>query len=132
MALLTKLCIKEVQNSYLVTDFRCRYARNHNGILPTSRPTCNKIEITVIAPATDDFLFYEWFVNQSVLSGKLSYELPITCKNAYPDARTISFVDAKCLAFTEHYDIRRKSRRLLTLEIIPQQVKIDDIDVNHL
>lgn len=66
------------------------------------------------------------------MSGKLSYELPVTSKNAYPEARTIGFVDAKCLAFSEHYDIQRKSRRLLTLELIPQQVKIDDIDVNHL
>lgn len=136
MALLTKLYIQDHPDHYLVTDFRCHYSRTHNGFLPTSRPTCNMIEITVVAPESDDFLFYEWFVNQTLLSGKLSYELPVTCKNAYPDARTIGFVDAKCLAFTEHYDIRqdirRKSRRLLTMQIIPQRVKIDDIDVEHL
>ena len=132
MALLTKLYIKDRQDYYLVTDFRCHYSRKHNGFIPTSRPTCNKIEITVVAPETDDFLFYEWFVNQTVMSGNLSYELPVSSKNAYPEARTIGFVDAKCLAFSEHYDIKRKSRRLLTLELIPQQVTIDDIDINHL
>ena len=132
MALLTKLYFNEVQDPYLVVGFRCRYSRKHDGIRPTTTPTCNQIEITVIAPETDDFLFYEWFVNQSMLSGRLAYELPVSTKNAYPEERTIGFIDAKCFAFSEHYDIQQKSRRLLRLELVPEQVKIDDMDINHL
>lgn len=132
MALLTKLYINEVQDPYLVVDFHCRYSKKHDGLRPITTPTCNRIEITVIAPETDDFLFYEWFVDQSMLSGHLAYELPVSTKNAYQEERTIGFVDAKCFAFSEHFDIRQKSRRLLTLELVPMQVTIDDLDIRHL
>lgn len=132
MALLTKLKFQDVHDPYLVVEFHCSYARKHNRYLPTSSPACEQIEITVIAPGTDDFLFYEWFINQSLLSGSLSYELPVTTTNAYPEARSIEFTDAKCLSFSEHYDVSCKNRRLLTLVIIPEEVKIDNIDVKHL
>ena len=132
MALLTKLKIQDVKDPYLVVGFHCRYARKHNRYIPISSPACEQIEITVIAPSTDDFLFYEWFINRNMLSGSLSYELPVTSKNAYPEARCIGFTDAKCLSFTEHYDVSSKNRRLLTLMIIPEEVKIDGVNVKHL
>lgn len=132
MALLTKLYINEVQEPYLVVGFRFRYARKHDGFRPVSAPACERMEITVIAPETDDFLFYEWFINRSMLSGYLAYEQPVSAKNAYPEERTVCFIDAKCLAFSEHFDIRRKNRRLLTLEVIPERINIDGTDIRHL
>ena len=132
MALFTKLYINEIQSPYLVVDFRFHYERSHDGYRPISSPTCERMLITIIAPQADDFLFYEWFINQDVLSGHLAYELPVTTRNAYPEERTIGFVEAKCLAISEHYDIRQNSRRLLTLEVIPEQVQIDEMDINHL
>lgn len=132
MALLTKLTIQDVQNEYLVVGFHCTYSRQHNRYVPTSRPTCDQIEITVVAPEKDDFLFYEWFIEQSTLTGKITYELPVTSKNAYPEVRSIGFTDARCLSFTEHYDVNSMSRRLITIVIVPEEVKIDDVEVKHL
>ena len=132
MALLTKLKFNDTQDEYLVVGFRCRYTRQYNRYRPTSCPACEQMEITVVAPTTDDFLFYEWFVNQNALSGKLCYELPVTSQNAYPEVRTIGFSDATCLSVNEHYDVSRQNRRLLTMVIIPQEITINDINVQHL
>ena len=77
-------------------------------------------------------MFYEWFINRSVLSGSLYYELPVTSASAYPEERSIGFTDARCLAFTEHYDVRDNNRRLLTLTLVPEEVTLDEINVKHL
>ena len=130
MALLTKLKIQDTQGTYLVVGFRCRHAKKHDRYHPISAPVCEQIEITVVAPTTDDFLLYEWFINHNELSGKLSYELPVTVRNASPGTRCIGFTDARCLKFSEHYDVSLKSRRLLTIVIIPRKVTIDGININ--
>ncbi len=132
MALLTTLKIKDVQDEYKVADFRCHYARRYNQFIPESAPSCERIEITVVAPDTDDYSIYEWFVNRSLMSGRLSYELPVSLSNSYSERRTIDFTNARCFAFSESYDIDTQSRRLLKMTIIPEHVAIDGMAFNHL
>jgi len=124
--------MQDIQDPYLVVGFRCRYSRKHNGFHPTTSPTCEQIEITVVASANDDFLFYEWFINRSKQSGSLSYELPLSPQSGNSEMRVIDFKDAGCLSVSEHYDINERNRRLITIVIIPEEVKIDDINVKHL
>jgi len=132
VALLTKLKMQDIQDPYLVVGFRCRYSRKHNGFHPTTSPACEQMEITVVAPENDDFLFYEWFTNRGKLSGSLSYELPVSPQNGSGEKRVIDFSDAGCLSVSEHYDISDRNRRLITVVIVPDEVKIDDINVKHL
>ena len=124
--------MQDVQEPYLVVGFRCRHSRKHNGFHPTSSPACEQIEITVVAPLDDNFLFYEWVVNHSKQSGSLSYELPVSPQNGNGEKRVIEFSDAGCLSVSEHYDVNEPHRRLITLVIVPDEVKIDDINIKHL
>ena len=132
VALLTKLNMQGVQDPYLVVGFRCRHSRKHNGFHPTTSSSCEQIEITVVAPTNDDFLFYEWLINRSKQSGSLSYELPVSPQNGSGEKRVIEFSDAGCLSVSEHYDINERNRRLITIVVVPEEVKIDDINVKHL
>ena len=132
VALLTKLKMQDIQDPYLVVGFRCRYSRKHNGFHPTTCPACEQIEITVVATERDDFLFYEWLINRNKQSGQLTYELPMSPHTGTGELRVIDFTNAGCLSVSEHYDINERNRRLITIIIIPDEVKIDDINVKHL
>lgn len=132
MALLTTLKIKDVEAKYKVVDFRCHFARHYNQFNPDEAPACERIEMTVVAPDTDDFTFYEWFINGSLLSGELCYELPVSIRNVSSEKRTIAFADARCFAFSEDYDINSESRRTLKVSVVPQHVTIDQVNIVHL
>ena len=132
MALLTTLKIKDVPNDYKVWDFRLHMARSYNNFHPSSAASCELIEMTVVAPDTDDYTFYEWFNSRSLLSGQLAYELPVSLNHTYSETRVIDFKDAQCYAFTESYDINTQSRRLLKIMLVPQQVEMDSIEFDKL
>lgn len=131
MALLTTLRLKDVQNDYKVADFRCHFARHYNHFTPDTVPSCERIEMTVVAPESDDYTFYEWFVNRGILSGELCYELPVTLNNSSSEVRKISFEDARCFAFSESYDIDEASRRLLKVVIVPEKVTVGYVTFVH-
>ena len=82
MALLTTLKLKDVEDDYKVANFRLHMARNYNQFNPESAPACERIEMTVVAPSTDDYTFYEWYKQRSLLSGTLTYELPVSMRTA--------------------------------------------------
>jgi len=132
MALLTTLKIKDAQQDYKVANFRMHMARSYNRFNPESAPMCEHIEITVVAPNTDDYTFYEWFKNRSMLSGQLAYELPVSLNHTYSETRVIEFKDAQCYTFTESYDISDKNRRLLKIRIIPEHVTMNSIEFDKL
>lgn len=132
MALLAKLTLKDIKNDgYNVRDFRCHYSRRYNHFNPESAPFCERIEMTVVAPETDDYTIYEWYINRSLMSGKLTYELPLTLKSN-GEIRTIEFVDAQCFAIRENYNIGEKLRRLLKIVIIPEKVNMQNVSFDHL
>jgi hypothetical protein len=131
MALLTTLALSGSQYQYKVADFRCRFVRRYNQFNPESAPCCDCIEMTVIAPDTDDYTFYEWYINRSIMSGKLIYELPVTVSSNM-EVRKIEFKDAQCFSIKEDYDIDKDSRRLLTLSIVPEKVSMDNVSFAHL
>ena len=87
--------------------------------------------MTVVAPETDDYTIYEWYVNRSLMTGKLTYELPVTIKSS-GDKRSIDFVDAQCFSISENYNISEMKKRLLKIVIIPEQVSMQNVSFSHL
>ena len=71
MALLTTLKLKDVSDDYKVADFHLHMSRSYNQFNPESAPSCESIEMTVVAPSTDDYTIYEWYNNDSLLSGPI-------------------------------------------------------------
>ena len=132
MALLATLKLKDVMDDYKIADFHLHMSRHYNQFNPESAPSCESIEMTVVAPVTDDYTIYEWYNNDSLMSGTLTYELPVSLNHTYSDTRVIEFQDAKCFAFSENYDIDSTSRRLLTIRIVPEKVTMDSVSFNKL
>ncbi len=132
MALLTTLKLKDKEQDYKVVDFRLHMARNYNQFSPDSAPACDRIEMTVVAPSTDDFTFYGWYQDRCLLSGRLAYELPVSLNHAYSESRIIDFEDAQCFGFNESYDLYSKHRRLLKLMIVPGRVTMDSVSFEKL
>jgi len=131
MALLSTLSFKDITNVYNVRDFRCHYSRHYNHFNPESTPFCERIEMTVVAPETDDYTIYEWYINRSLMTGTLTYELPVTLKSSC-DKRSINFVDAQCFSISEYYNISEPNKRLLKIVIIPEKVTMQDVSFSHL
>ena len=131
MALLTTLTFKDITSVFNVLDFRCHFSRRYNHFNPESTPFCERIEMTVVAPETDDYTIYEWYVNRSLMSGTLTYKLPVTLKSSGED-RLIDFFDAQCFSLSENYDINEKKKRLLKIVIIPEQVSMQNVSFSHL
>lgn len=132
MALLTTLKLNDISDDYKVTDFHLHMSRRYNQFNPESAPSCERIEMTVVAPDTDDYTIYEWYNNDSLMSGKLAYELPVSLNHTYSETRVIEFQNARCFAFNESYDLNSFSRRLLTIKIVPEKVSMDHICFNKL
>ena len=131
MALLSTLTFKDITNEFNVLDFRCHFSRRYNHFNPESAPFCERIEMTIVAPETDDYTIYEWYINRNMMSGTLTYELPVTLKNS-GDKRSIDFVDAQCFSISENYDISEMKKRLLKIVIIPEQVSMQNVSFIHL
>lgn len=132
MALLATLRLHDASYDYKVLDFHCHYSRHYNHFNPESAPSCERIEMTVVAPETDDYTLYEWYVNRSIMSGRLNYELPVTINQANADSRVIEFTDAQCFAISENYNIDSKNRRLLKIIINPGKVSMENVSFVHL
>jgi hypothetical protein len=107
-------------------------ARNYNQFNPESAPACERIEMTVVAPSTDDYTFYEWYKQRSLLSGTLTYELPVSMNHTYSENRVIEFKDALCFGFSESYDIDTHHRRLLKLLLVPTNVILNNVSFQKL
>jgi hypothetical protein len=131
MALLSTLTFKDITNEFNVLDFRCHFSRRYNHFNPESTPFCERIEMTVVAPETDDYTIYEWYINRNLMSGKLTYKLPVTLKSSGED-RLIDFFDAQCFSISENYNINEKKKRLLKIVIIPEKVSMQNVSFSHL
>ena len=132
MALLKKLQIGDnhadrYTKEYLLTDFKCHTLRLHNEFRPDADKYCDSVEMTVIAPGKEDMQLYDWFINQSTLSGRLLIQLPPQPNQSEPDCQKILFEEAKCFSFEEEYHINRDQRRILKMRFVAEQVNINGV-----
>jgi len=118
---------------YLLTDYHCHFKREseHNG--PTTKPICDHITLTIVAPGRDDLSLFEWYINGDVLNGCIVFDVSVGVrKNDTIDQRVIVFEEARCFSLTEHYQIDDLRRRELILEIDAESVTINDLTFEHL
>lgn len=138
MSLLKKLQIGDNNSGrytkeYLLVDYKCYTFRRHNEYRPDTEKYCDKIELTVIAPGKEDMMLYEWFVEQSFLSGRILIELSPLSSQTAGEVRSILFEEGTCFSFEEDYHIGVNQRRMLKLSFVAEEVNIDGvIFVRHL
>lgn len=132
MSLLKKLQIGDnalgrYSKEYLLVDYKCHTFRSHNEFRPSSTMSCERIDLTIIAPGVDDMSIYDWFINQTTIDGRLLIELPAMLHQGSTEYKEIQLEEASCFSMEEHYEIGKNQRRVLKLGIIAGTVTIDGI-----
>ncbi len=117
--------------TYDVVECKCHFNRHHNFNLPDANAVCDKMELTVVAPGKEDLNLYEWYIDQTSLSGKLTFDLTTASKNGSQATKEITFEDATCFSIAENYDIGKKRRRHLILEIIAAKITAENVEFEH-
>lgn len=112
---------------YDVVECKYRFNRQYNYYHPSSDAQCDNIKLTIVAPNMADLNLYEWYINQSILSGKITFELMPDATIELAQSKEIVFEDAACYSIEEDYHIDRNQQRLLTLEISAKEVVINKI-----
>lgn len=133
MAIIAKLqfgdnASRRYAREYLVTDFKCHVSRRHNEARPDSRPRCESLELTVVAPGRDDLNLTEWYVGETCMSGRLLVELPAPSPNQPPQWKEVLFENGLCYGLAEDYHIDERVRRSLRLSIVAEEMTIDTIE----
>lgn len=119
--------VKRYAKEYLVTDFKCRATRRHNGVRPDSDAMFERIDLTVIAPGRQDLNLYQWYANGESQNGRILIELSSPTPNGMDEWKQVLFEDASCFAISENYSIDNRKRRELTLSIMAMKVTVDDV-----
>lgn len=117
--------------TYAVVDCKYRFMRHHNFYHPDTDARCDKVTLTVVAPGRDDLNLYEWYIDQSSQSGKITFDLTPTTNDSAAATKEMFFEDAVCFSIAESYDIGTRNRRLLTLEIIADQITVENVPFNQ-
>lgn len=131
MALLASLQLGDNDNKrytkeYLVTEVKCHLVRPHNLYYADSKPRCERLELTVIAPGKEDLTLVDWYINQTSMSGRVVVSLSNEAKLGVGDTKEILFEDAMCFSLAESYDIEA-GRRIMILSVIPGILTIDNV-----
>ena len=118
---------KRYSKEYLVSDVRCHIQRQHNRFYADSNAKCERLEVTVVAPGKDDLTLIDWYVSQSLMTGRVVIAMSNEVKLDASDSKEILFEDATCFGLKEHYDITG-GRRMMTLSIAASAMTIDHVE----
>lgn len=117
---------------YTVQSFQNHYSRTHNHNHPDSVPRCESITLTLKAPVKEDLMLYEWFVDQSYMSGRIYCEIFSAKDMDGSEPYIICFDDAQVYELSENFDFQSDSLRLITLQIDAMKVTSNDVAFEHL
>lgn len=95
--------------------------------MPDSDPRCDQVFLSVIAPDKNDLELFEWYIDQTSLSGKIVIDLANQSAKYDITERTFKFENAKCFSISESYDINETNRHQLKLGIMMEKLEIDEI-----
>ena len=107
---------------------RCqvKVSRKYEAYMPDSDPRCDQVILSVIAPSKNDLELFEWYIDQTSLSGKIIIDLANQSAKYDITERTFKFEDAKCFSIEESYDINDTNRHQLKLGIMMEKLEIDE------
>lgn len=113
---------------YKVVQCEVKVSRHHNSYTPDGNPRCDQLILSVIAPNKDDLMLFEWYIDQSTLSGKVVIDLANQSSKYDITTRTLKFEDAKCFSIAETYNISDTNRHMLKLGIMAKKLEIDETE----
>lgn len=113
---------------YPVTGCKVKVSRHHNAYVPDSDPVCDEVRLSLVAPHKEDLELFEWYINQTSLSGKIVIDLTNQSAKYDITERTYKFEDAKCFMISEVYDIGETYRHQLNIGIMASVLEIDETE----
>ncbi|MGM9699299.1 MAG: type VI secretion system tube protein TssD [Prevotella sp.] len=115
---------------YLVVECRTKVNRTHNNFHPDSAPRCDSIEVTIVAPKKSDTQLYEWYISNGKSSGCVKYSIVIITNTKFiSKERFFMFEGGQCFSLKEKFDIKEPNRKLLTMLITADSIKVDDVTI---
>ena len=115
---------------YLVMDCHLHFSRHHNHFRPDTDARCETVELVVVAPGWEDLNLYEWYIQNSTMSGRIVLDLQSL--NGDSVEKVILFEDAYCYAIEEEYHIDALKRRCLRLSLMAEKLIINDTTFQNL
>lgn len=118
---------KHYNKEYLVVNYHNGIGRMYNAFNPLSTASDRDIQVTIVSPAKEDLSVHDWFATNSVMSGRLVFDIMDVNSPGGSILRHFYFYDAQCVSLKDSYDTQSSVRRQLTLVFTPAKVKIEDI-----
>ena len=115
---------------YLVMDCHIHCSRHHDHFRPDTDARCEKVELVVVAPGREDLNLYEWYIQNSTMSGRIVFDLQSLTADAVE--KVILFEEAYCYAIEEEYHIDAQKRRSLRLLLVAEKLMINDTTFQNL
>lgn len=118
---------RKYNKTYLLYDYKCHSLREHNEYRPSSNKTCDRLDLTVVAPGREDMDLYDWFVKGDTYSGRIIIELPPTSQQGIAETKEILFEGASCFALEEDYHANKQRLRVLKLSLVADEISIENV-----
>ena len=107
---------------------RCQYnfSRGYNFRMPDTASRNKSIYITIVAPGKEDLSLYDWYINRTLLNGRILFDLSGQAMFD-ENPKMLCFEGASCFSLSESYHIDQENRRLIHIEITTEETTVDNI-----
>ena len=123
--------IGRYHKQYLVSDCHFVHKRPYNRFCPEAPVRLEVLEVSVICPGRDDLTLYEWYDSMELQEGRVVIKTNTVSSSDCTSEHIVYFENARCFSLSETYDIDSSRRRILTLGIEAETVKIDDVEIKR-
>ena len=123
--------IGRYHKQYLVSDCHFVHKRSYNRFGPEAPVRSELLEVSVICPGRDDLNLYEWYDSMELQEGRVVIKTNTVSTSDCTSEHIVYFENARCFSLSETYDIDSSRRRILTLGIEAETVKIDDVEIKR-
>ena len=117
---------------YLVADCHLHFKRHHNHFKPNTDARCETMELVVVAPGREDLNLYEWYIQNSTLSGRLVFDLSDIRGGDFLSSKELLFEDAYCFLLAEDYHIDSSNRRYLKMSFVAETIIVNGVEYKNL
>ena len=117
---------------YLLKDYECHTCRHHTDFRPDADKYCERIDMTVVAPGRENVRIYDWFIDQSVESGRILIEFPPNGVHETEQKKVVCFENAVVYALEEEFRFNEDRVRKVRLSIVAEEVTIDGVHFSRI
>lgn len=116
-------------DTYPIIDFRLHFSRHHDLSYPDENARCQCVEVTMYAPDKTKISLYDWYINGTAQTGRISFQLPADKDEDIANTTDyLYFTSAYCYAISQTFEEGLTSSRLLKLMFAAEKIQVNDVD----